>query len=151
MSPVQSHFITGGWIAGAGEKFASTDPATGEVIFEGRFATAEEVHLAVTSAADAFEGWADKNVADRVPYLEAFRERLVADKDDLSEIISRETGKPLWESATEVEAMIGKIGLSVQAYHQRCDIIKTELGLASAVTRFRPHGAVVVFGPFNFP
>jgi succinylglutamic semialdehyde dehydrogenase len=151
MSPVRSHFINGGWMEGAGDKFASTDPATAEVIFEGRFASAEEVHLAVTAAADAFEEWADKTTAHRVSYLEAFRERLVAQKDDLSETISRETGKPLWESATEVEAMIGKIGLSVQAYHQRCGTIKTELGPASALTRFRPHGAVVVFGPFNFP
>jgi succinylglutamic semialdehyde dehydrogenase len=151
MSPIGSHFINGAWMEGAGERFSSTDPATAEVIFEGRFATPEEVHLAVTAAANAFEEWADKKVGDRVSYLEAFRQRLVAHKDDLSATISRETGKPLWESATEVDAMIGKIGLSVQAYNQRCGIIKTELGPASAVTRFRPHGPVAVFGPFNFP
>ena len=97
------------------------------------------------------KNWADKKIAERIHYLEAFRERLIAHKDDLSETISRETGKPLWESATEVDAMIGKIDLSVQAYEQRCGIIKTEFGPAAAVTRFRPHGAVAVFGPFNFP
>ncbi len=151
MSSMRSHFINGAWIEGAGEKFASTDPGTAEVIFEGRFATPEEVHLAVTAAVNSFENLANTKIADGIRYLEAFRERLMAHKDDLSETISRETGKPLWESATEVDAMIGKIGLSVQAYDQRCGIIKTEFGLAAAVTRFRPHGAVAVFGPFNFP
>ena len=151
MSPIRSHFIEGAWIEGAGEKFAPTDPASAEVIFEGRFATPEEVHLAVTAAVNSFENWADKELADRVSFLEAFRERLIAHKDDLSETISRETGKPLSESATEVDAMIGKIGLSAQAYEQRCGIIRTELGPAAAVTRFRPHGPVAVFGPFNFP
>jgi succinylglutamic semialdehyde dehydrogenase len=137
MSPIRSHFIKGSWIEGKGEKFASTDPATAEAIFEGRFATSEEVHLAVTAAVNSFENWADKNIADRVSHLEAYRERLVAHKDDLSETISRETGKPLWESATEVDAMIGKIGLSVQAYNQRCGIITTELGPPAQ----RPHSA----------
>ncbi len=151
MSAARSHFIKGSWLEGGGEKFASTNPATTEAIFEGRFATPQEVRLAVTAAVNSFENWADKTTADRVSYLEAFGELLVARKDDLSETISRETGKPLWESATEVDAMIGKIGLSVQAYDQRCGVMKTELGPVSAVTRFRPHGAVAVFGPFNFP
>lgn len=151
MSAIRSHFIHGAWIEGAGEKFASTDPATAQVIFEACFATPAEVYLAVTAAVNAFEEWADKETADRVSYLEAFRERLIAHKDDLSDTISREIGKPLWESATEVGAMIGKIGLSVQAYERRCGTIKTEFGPAAAVTRFRPHGAVAVFGPFNFP
>jgi len=151
MSPIRSHFIGGEWIEGAGEEFVSTDPATAEVIFEGRLATPEEVHTAVTAAINSFENWANKTTADRVAYLETFRERLIAHKDDLSEAISLETGKPLWESATEVDAIIGKIGLSVQAYDQRCGIIKTELGPAAAVTRFKPHGPVAVFGPFNFP
>ncbi len=58
MSPIRSHFINGAWIEGEGVKFASTDPATAEVIFEGRFATPEEVHLAVTAAMNSFEEWA---------------------------------------------------------------------------------------------
>ena len=112
MSPVRSHFINGVWIEGAGEKFISTDPATAEIIFESRFATLEEVGLAATAAINSFENWADKEIADRIEYLEDFRERLIAHKEDIAETISRETGKPLWESVTEVDAMIGKIPLS---------------------------------------
>ena len=151
MSPTGSHFINGVWIEGTGEKFSSTDPATGEVIFETRNATAAEVDLAVTAAIESFDRWADREIGDRIRHLQAFRETLIKHKEALSETISLETGKPLWESITEVDAMIGKIPLSLEAYEQRCGVMKTELGSAMAVTRFKPHGAVGVFGPFNFP
>jgi len=98
-----------------------------------------------------FDEWADREIADRTRHIQAFRETLIERKKDLTETISLETGKPLWESTTEVDAMIGKIPLSLEAYEQRCGIMKTEFGPAIAVTRFKPHGAVGVFGPFNFP
>ncbi len=151
MSPAGSHFISGAWIEGTGEKFSSTNPATGEVIFETRNATAAEVDLAVTAAIRSFDEWADREIADRTRHIQAFRETLIEHKKDLTETISLETGKPLWESITEVDAMIGKIPLSLEAYEQRCGVMKTEFGSAIAVTRFKPHGAVAVFGPFNFP
>ncbi|HTY26010.1 MAG TPA: succinylglutamate-semialdehyde dehydrogenase [Desulfomonilaceae bacterium] len=146
-----SHFIEGLWIEGIGEKFTSTDPATEELIFEGRSATSEEVDLAVTAASNAFREWASRSVAERVRYLQAFREQLTEHKHDLAETISRDTGKPLWEAITEVDAMVGKVGLSQEAYQLRCGIFETEVGPSLAVTRFRPHGIVAVFGPFNFP
>jgi succinylglutamic semialdehyde dehydrogenase len=151
MSPTRSHFIRGVWIEGTGEKFSSTDPATGEVIFKTRNASAAEVHLAVTAAIESFDGWADREIGDRIRHLQAFRETLIKHKEALSETMSLDTGKPLWESVTEVDAMIGKIPLSLEAYEQRCGVMKTEFGTAMAVTRFKPHGAVAVFGPFNFP
>src|SRR5205814_5708199 len=65
---------------------------------------------------------------------------------------SRETGKPRWESLGEVDAMIGKIEISVTAYHDRTGERSKEVaGGAEGVTRFKPYGAVAVFGPFNFP
>ncbi len=151
MSSTGSHFIGGTWIEGTGEKFSSTDPATGEVNFETRNATAAEVDLAVTAALRSFDEWASREIGDRTRHIHAFRETLIEHRKDLTETISLETGKPLWESITEVDAMIGKIPLSLEAYEQRCGIMKTEFGPAIAITRFKPHGAVAVFGPFNFP
>ena len=37
----------------------------------------------------------------------------------LAELISRETGKPLWEARTEVDAVVAKVDISVQAYAER--------------------------------
>ncbi len=151
MATVRSHFINGEWLEGTGKTFVSIDPATTEEIFEGRYATQEEVDAGLTSAVGAFDSWADLDLADRIVFLEAFREQLISQKKEFSLIISRETGKPFWESMTEVDAMIGKIPLSIQGYEDRCGTMKMEFGPAMAITRFRPHGAVAVFGPFNFP
>ncbi len=148
---VPSHFIEGLWIEGTGEKFTSTDPATEELIFEGRSARSEDLDLAVTAASNAFREWAGRSPAERGRYLGAFREQLIEHKHDLAETISRDTGKPLWEAITEVDAMVGKVGLSEEAYQLRCGIIETAVGPSLAATRFRPHGVVAVFGPFNFP
>ncbi|UMX65771.1 hypothetical protein MJ588_13275 [Klebsiella pneumoniae] len=40
-------------------------------------------------------------------------------KEALATLISRETSKPLSETRTEVQAMIGKAAISIEAYHQR--------------------------------
>jgi succinylglutamic semialdehyde dehydrogenase len=72
-------------------------------------------------------------------------------KLQLAELISQEVGKPLWESLTEVGAMIGKIAISVKAFEDRCGTRQSPLGDARSVTRFKPHGVVAIFGPFNFP
>lgn len=69
----------------------------------------------------------------------------------LAETISKETGKPLWDSYTEVQAMLNKIPLSIEAYRQRCATTERPQKNGISITRHKPHGVVVVIGPFNFP
>lgn len=147
----QTHFINGSWIQGDGGELISDDPASQEVIWEGRSATDAEVREALLAAAGAFEKWSDREPGERVGYLEAFRESLDENREWLAESICRDTGKPLWEALTEVDAMAGKIDLSIEAYYSRCGIVRVDLGPVDGVTRFRPHGVVAVFGPFNLP
>jgi succinylglutamic semialdehyde dehydrogenase len=66
-------------------------------------------------------------------------------------MIGRETGKPLWESRTEVATMVGKVDISVRAYHARTGSSETQAGAMTQALRHRPHGVVAVFGPYNFP
>ena len=145
------HLIGSQWRGGEGTAFVSTDPATGQTVWEGRAATAGEVDRAVAAARAAFEDWADRKPEERARVLEAFAERLKAHKANLSELISTETGKPLWEADEEVAAMAGKVALSVQAARERRSALEFELAGATAAVRYKPHGVVAVFGPFNFP
>ena len=145
------HLIGSAWRDGEGTPFASTDPATGQPAWHGRAATPGEVDAAVAAARDAFEAWADRTPEQRVAVLEAFAEQLKVNKGGIAELISLETGKPLWESDEEVAAMVGKVALSVQAAKERRSPSQFELAGATAAVRFKPHGVVAVFGPFNFP
>ena len=86
-----------------------------------------------------------------VPVLEAFAAALKNNADELARTIGEETGKPLWEAATEVTSMVNKIAISVQSYRERTGEKSGPLGDATAVLRHKPHGVVAVFGPYNFP
>lgn len=149
--PGLSSFIQGQWIQGNGEPFSSMDPARGDTIWAGNSVTEDQVDRAVKAAREAYDWWADEPLEARIQYLETFKDQLEAHRDDLAETISRETGKPRWESLTEVASMIGKIAVSRQAYLDRCREVTGEAAGAATVVRFRPHGAVGVLGPFNFP
>ena len=146
-----SHFINGQWIEGAGPALLSTDPATGQTTWEGHAATAAEIDQAVIAARTAFEQWGVAPLDERIKHLEAFAAQLRTHRPKMVECISRETGKPRWESATEVDAMIGKVAIAIDAYKERCRPAAKELPGALAATRYKPHGVVAVFGPFNFP
>jgi len=151
MTASGTHFIGNQWIGGTGAAFSSMDPATGQTIWQGSAASENEVHLAVEAARAAFEGWADTTLTDRVTCIEAFGKQLRREKESLAATISRDTGKPRWEALTEVDSMIGKIAVSIDAYNDRCDSFSSEFAGATAITRFKPHGVVAVFGPFNLP
>ncbi len=147
----KTHFIGNRWIEGRGEGFVSTDPATDQINWEGRAGLADEVNRAFEAAASAFDSWADLQVDERIRYVERFKEAVSAHKRELAEAISREVGKPLWESNTEVDAIVGKVPLSVESYNERRRPTQMDFGGARAVVRFKPHGVVAVFGPFNLP
>lgn len=148
---VKSHFINGRWIDGTGLKFSSTDSVTGEILWQGREATLQETDLAIYAARQAFEKWCETSLTERIGYLTTFQKLLEENKSDLALTISKEVGKPLWESLTEVQAMVNKIAISITAYRERSTDKIEETGSETHATRFKPHGVVAVFGPYNFP
>lgn len=147
----KGHHINGQWLEGMGDRFVSSDPATGETIWEGRSATVEEVDRAVNAARDPFPAWADRPINDRAEILHAFGAELKKRHADFTNTISRETGKPRWEAATETDAMINKISATIEAHAQRRQASSLHIAGATAATHYRPHGVVAVLGPFNFP
>lgn len=102
-------------------------------------------------ARSAAPRWGATPLAQRIEIANAFAEQVKAHKSELALIISEETGKPRWESATEVDAMIAKVPLSIRAMEERRRPTETTTGGVTAATRYKPHGVVAVLGPFNFP
>ncbi|MGQ7815122.1 succinylglutamate-semialdehyde dehydrogenase [Metapseudomonas furukawaii] len=146
-----THLIAGNWQAGQGEAFDSLNPVTQAVVWSGRGATADQVEAAVAAARAAFPAWARRPLEERIAVLEQFAVVLKAHTDELARCIGEETGKPLWESATEVTSMVNKVAISIQSYRERTGEKRGALADATAVLRHKPHGVVAVFGPYNFP
>ncbi|WP_286240919.1 succinylglutamate-semialdehyde dehydrogenase [Neptuniibacter halophilus] len=151
MKPQATHFINGEWIAGCGDSLESVNPGTGERIWQGDAADEQQVNAAVTAAAEAFPHWADLTLNQRAAFLHRFSDLLLEYSDLLADTIGQETGKPLWEAATEVTAMRGKAGLTISAYEQRCPEEESISNGIRSLLSHRPHGVVAVFGPYNFP
>lgn len=146
-----SLFIDGGWMAGSGPVFASENPATGDVIWQGGAATPDDVETATKAAQEGYRLWRSTAFEDRLRILERFRDLLTARRDEFAAIIAEETGKVLWDAAGEVGAMIGKLAVTLDAYEERTPTREKALGAMRAKLTHRPHGVMAVFGPYNFP
>ena len=144
-------WINGDWVTGQGEHRVKKDPVRGDVLWEGQDADAAQVMQAARAARAAFPAWARRPFRERQVIVEKFAGLLENNKADLTAIIARETGKPRWEAATEVTAMINKIAISIKAYHARTGEQQSEMPDGAATLRHRPHGVLAVFGPYNFP
>jgi succinylglutamic semialdehyde dehydrogenase len=139
------------WSQGHGAHFVSSDPATGEVVFEANAADGPQVLAAVSAAREAFAIWSNTSRAHRIAILEAYAKALQARGPAIAEAISRDMGKALWESTAEVGAMVGKIAISVRAYNERTGTSNEPTAFGATALEHRPWGVMAVLGPFNFP
>lgn len=144
-------YVDGTWRTGGGEGFASYDPASGAELWSGQAAARADVAAAVRGARRAFPTWRAVPLGERRALVRRYRDLLVARQVELAALLARETGKPRWEAASEVSAMVGKIELSIEAQDARTGEAARATVFGRARLRHRPHGVLVVLGPFNFP
>jgi len=124
-------------------------PATGEEIWRGAHG---DVDQAIARAREAWPNWAARPVLQRIEVARRYANEVRTDADKIARLIATETGKPLWEARTEVDAVIGKVEISVQAYAERTGRKKLDSALqGTAAVRHKPHGVMAVLGPYNFP
>lgn len=127
----------------------STDPATGEEVWSGEIGDAS---VEVAAARSAWPAWAAHSVAYRIEAVRRFANVVRKREQEFAELISKETGKPLWEARTEVAAVVNKVEISIDAYAERTPQRKLEAALGNRVAvRHKPHGVLAVLGPYNFP
>ncbi len=136
---------------GNGSELVSINPADGNEVWRGNCADEQQVSMAVSAARGASHHWATLSFEAREQVVRRFESLLAKNKEHLAHTISEEMGKPLWESLTEITAMIGKIDISVDAYQERTGNREIQLAGAKSLVRHKPHGVAAVFGPYNFP
>jgi succinylglutamic semialdehyde dehydrogenase len=112
-----------------------------------------EVDRAVQAARDAFRKWRLTSQTERNAVLGRYQNALKDREAILAETIARETGKPLWESKTEVAVILKKFDITLNEsmpFLRDLEIPEVMPGTLGTA-RYRPLGALVVIGPFNFP
>lgn len=112
----------------------------------------DDADAAVASARKAWPTWAALPLTKRIEAVRRYANRIRTQSEQLAELIARETGKPIWESRTEVESVVKKIDISVTAYADRTAQrqLPSQPNMRAAL-RHKPHGVLAVLGPYNFP
>jgi betaine-aldehyde dehydrogenase len=136
----------------AGETFSSINPATGEVLAKLRVAGATDIDAAVAAARAAQPGWGALTGAARAKVLNRAAELLRARNDELAELETRDTGKPIQETRV-VDVVSGAECLEYFAglAHGLAGEHINLGGQAFGYTRREPLGVVAGIGAWNYP
>ncbi len=144
-------WIDGRSLPGEGDLAFSQNPVDGELLWSGHYASVAQVDAAIHSARAASADWACRSLDERVAMAKNYAKLLQEHRDSLAKWITRETGKTLWESLTEVATAIAKVDVSITAIENRRWTQSEKIDGQNGVTRFKPLGVMLVLGPYNFP
>jgi len=145
-------YVDGGWVAGEGVPFESTNPATGETIARFEHASTADVARAIGAARDAADEWRRRSYVDRAEVLWGVFAELRERKDELGEIVSRECGKEISEGLADIEEAAHMVEWAAgNARHPHGDVVPSEIASKDAYMRRRPRGVVGCITPWNFP
>ena len=146
------NLINGEWVAGASTLPNINPSDTSDVI--GHYAQADEAQTeaAIASARAAFPGWSQSTPQQRFDVLDAVGSELIARKDEIGRMLSREEGKTLPEGIGETvrAAMIFKFfaGEALRVGGEVMASVRPGVG----VEVFRQAlGVVGLIAPWNFP
>ncbi|MCP4809385.1 MAG: aldehyde dehydrogenase [Proteobacteria bacterium] len=116
----------------------------------GRFCFSEaSVDDAVDHARVAARIWGAVPLTDRAHGLRRFRQAIAKGRERLVSMITRETGKPIWESRSEVIETLKSLDVLIEKGVER--IAPIELNDQPGRTERMPRGVVAMLTPYNQP
>ena len=135
--------------------FNSFNPANGEVIGRYPIFSTKEVEAVVARAHETSGSWIDLGFNGRKKVLLAWSRHIINNIEQIAQLISMETGKPLSDSRLEIANAVNHIGWA--ARHAE-EIMRTShrapgalMANMSATVERSPLGVVGVIGPWNYP
>lgn len=151
---VYKNFINGEWVASrSGETFENRNPAnTDEVVGLFQKSTAEDVTDAITAAADAYRKWRLVPAPKRGEILYRVAARLLAEKEKLSQDMTREMGKILAETRGDTqEAIDMTFYMAGEGRRQFGFTTPSEMMNKFNMAVRQPLGVCGFITPWNFP
>jgi aldehyde dehydrogenase (NAD+) len=149
---VRENFIDGAWVAG--ERAApDVNPSNlADVVGEYAHAGTAQVDAAIAAATAAFPAWSRGSVQARADALDKIGTEILARKEELGTLLSREEGKTKPEGIGEA----ARAGYIFKFFAGECLRLAGEVvpsvrpGIGVEVTR-EPVGVVGIITPWNFP
>ncbi|MFP3997956.1 aldehyde dehydrogenase family protein [Pseudomonas capeferrum] len=146
------NFIDGQWCEGQATLANHNPSDISDLIGDYHQASTEQTLQAIQAARAAQPQWAAIGLEARQQALMAIGDELIARKQELGELLSREEGKPLAEG-------IGEVNRSGQFFHYYAGEVLRQMGETAASVRAgvdievhrEPVGVVGIITPWNFP
>jgi acyl-CoA reductase-like NAD-dependent aldehyde dehydrogenase len=147
-----SNYIAGEWVPGAAYTKNINPSDVSDVVGEYAQADKAQTEQAIAAAKNAAPAWAAFNVQQRADIFEKIGAEILARKDELGTLLSREEGKTLPEGTGEVvrAANIFKF-FAGEVLRRTGELIPSvRSGIDVEITR-EPVGVVGIISPWNFP
>ncbi len=152
MSTQFSNYIGGEWISSSSWTPNRNPSDLNDAIGEYAQADAGQTNAAVTAAAHALPAWSVSSIQERANLLDKVGSEILARKDELGRLLSREEGKTLAEGVGET-IRAGQIfkffaGEALRLSGEKLPSVRP--GIHVDITR-EPVGVVGLITPWNFP
>lgn len=146
------HFIGGERVAAATLHESENPSDTRDIVARFPDGSAEEVNAAVEAARRAFPAWADATPEFRSDCLDRIGNTILARREELGRLLSREEGKTLAEGIGEV-VRAGRIfkyfaGEALRRHGQNLASVRPGVDVS---TSREPVGVFALITPWNFP
>jgi aldehyde dehydrogenase (NAD+) len=149
------NYINGRFTKRGGSKkltFASENPSTGNSMGIFPKTEPEYIQKTVTSAKVAFKSWKKISRVQRADYFYRLCKIIERRREELSMIISLETGKTYNESIAEVNEALH---MSMYAFGSgrlpHGEALASEIAEKDSYILRKPKGVIAIISPFNFP
>jgi len=151
-TPTYRNFIHGEWVAGAHHTLNINPSNLADVVGEYAQADVAQLDAAVQAAQAAFPGWSTGNVQARADALDNIGTEILARREELGTLLSREEGKTRPEGIGEA-TRAGSIfkffaGECLRLTGESLPSVRTGVGIE--ITR-EPLGVIGLITPWNFP
>ncbi len=130
------------------------NPATTALIAKVPSDTAASVQQKYRQARAAQAAWAQVPLAQRIDAMTCFRGQLVARREELAKILTREVGKPITQSRNELNGVLGRIDFFI---NNAARVLKEEIVFADRgekleeIISHEPLGVVANISAWNYP
>ncbi|MYM95102.1 NAD-dependent succinate-semialdehyde dehydrogenase [Duganella vulcania] len=149
----QQAYIDGAWSdADNGATLAVTNPATGEQLGAVPLMGAAETRRAIAAANAAWPAWRKKSAKERAAILRKWNDLILANTEDLAQLMTAEQGKPLAESRGEVAYGASFIEwFGEEAKRVAGETLASPWADRRLLVTKEPIGVCAAITPWNFP
>jgi succinate-semialdehyde dehydrogenase / glutarate-semialdehyde dehydrogenase len=144
-------YIDGEWVGGS-QTLSVRNPATGAQLGTVPKLGAEETRRAIEAAERSWPAWRAKTAKERSAILRKWFELMMANQEDLAQILTAEQGKPLSESRGEIAYGASFIEwFAEEGKRAYGDVIPPHQADKRVLVTKQPIGVSALITPWNFP